>query len=296
MIRLVSYSSALICLAILLHACDIIEAPYLDNPKSNLAADEQCLEDAQQTDPFAPGSPAIVKKVFFEEMTGHQCGNCPEATEKLHELKTGKYAGRLVAMAIHAGPLANVKSSGKYATEFRTAAGNELYSGLNVFDAVPFGLIDRIEKGLGASTWETKVEQRMNEAPGAGIRVFNCFDPDSNKLTTVIDVKYLVDATENERITVYLIEDNIKDWQKDYRLSDSDIPDYTHHDVFRAALTNVWGEPLSTTAVTNGERFTKSYSFKLRDDYVAANCRIIAFVYNADTDEVRQVEEAPIVQ
>ena len=281
----------------LFSACDIIEAPYLDNPQGQKTADELCLEAAQQADPFGPASPPIIKKVLFEEMTGHQCGNCPEATEKLAELKAGNLGDRIIAVGIHAGPLAQVKSSGKYATDFRTGPGDELYSALNVFDAVPLGLIDRTTLGLGASTWESKIQARLQEDPTAGISIFNCFDEEDLILNTVIDIKYLADATDQEHLAVYLVEDHILDWQKDYRLSDPDIESYSHEHVFRAAINGVWGAPVKQAGeqVKKDERFTFSYSFTLSQDFVPANCKVVAFVYRADSDNVGQAETASLL-
>lgn len=274
-------------------SCDIIEAPYLDNPVAQLPADEQCVLLSEQAEPFTG---TIVKKVMVEEMTGHQCGNCPEVGELIHSLKANDFAGRMIVMSIHAGALSNPKSTGeKFNTDFRTAEGTELYNALNPFDVVPLGLVDRKDRVVGAGPYRTRIQQALDRAPEAGIRVFNCFQPDSARLTTVIDLKYLVGATANDHLAVYLIEDKIVDWQKDYRLADSDIPQYTHHDVLRGAINGVWGEPVSDQAIAADERFTKAYSFTLRPGWKPENCKVVAFIYDRTTNVVRQVEEAPVV-
>ncbi len=274
-------------------SCDIIEAPYLDNPIAQIPADEQCVLLSEQTEPFTG---TIVRKVMVEEMTGHQCGNCPEVGELIHSLKVNDFAGRMIVMSIHAGALSNPKSTGeKFNTDFRTQEGTELYNALNPFDVVPLGLVDRKDKIVGGGAYRTKIQQALDQAPEAGIRVFNCYQPDSARLTTVIDLKYLVGATANDHLAVYLIEDNIVDWQKDYRLADSDIQQYTHHDVLRGAINGVWGEPVSDQAIAADERFTKAYTFTLRAGWLPENCKVVAFLYDRTTNVVRQVEEAPVV-
>ncbi|MDP5169914.1 MAG: Omp28-related outer membrane protein [Bacteroidia bacterium] len=278
---------------LLLAGCDIIEAPYLDNPISALPADEQCVELAMQTEPFQQ---PIVRKVLVEEMTGHQCGNCPEIGEIIHSLKGGIFANKMVVMSIHAGALSNPKSTGdKYNTDFRTDPGRDLYNALNPFDVVPLGMVDRRDKIIGAGAYQSRIQQALDLAPEAGIRVFNCYNPDSLRLTTVIDVKYLVEGGENDQLAVYLIEDNIKDWQKDYRYADPDLQGYTHHDMLRAAINGTWGEPISTGPISPDSRFTKSYSFTLKAGWAPENCKVVAFLFDNDSKEVRQVEEAPVV-
>ncbi|MEL6674116.1 MAG: Omp28-related outer membrane protein [Bacteroidota bacterium] len=285
--------SNLILLAFFFASCDIIEPPFVETI-NQIPADEQCLEDAKATDPFGPSSPAITRKVLFEEMTGHKCGNCPAASETAVSLTEGKYAGQMILVGVHAGPLSLPDGSGKYETDYRTSAGNELYSELNAFDAVPFGAIDRASFGLGASTWDTKISQRLQVPPKVGLRIFNCYDADSAAVTTVIDVKFLEAGTNQEYLAVYLVEDEVIDYQKDYRLADSDIPDYHHHNVLREAINGTWGVPLTTETVNKDDRFTVSYSFKLSDDYDPAHCRVVAFVHQFDTYEIHNAEIAEI--
>lgn len=284
--------SLIASLLFLMSGCDIIEAPYLENPVSQLPADEQCIALAEATEPFQD---PIVRKLFIEEMTGHKCGNCPEVGELIHQLKTSTFMDQLVVTTIHAGALSTPSSASKYTTDFRTTEGNELYQSLNPFDVVPLGMVNRKDKITGAGAYQSKIEQALAEAPEAGIRVFNCFDADSLKLTSVIDIKYLVEGGDNEHLAVYLIEDKVIDWQKDYRLNDPDIPQYTHHDVLRDAINGVWGVPVSDEAITADSRHTKTYTFTLNENWNSVNCKVVAFVFDNESKEIRQVEEAPVV-
>ncbi|GAB4426085.1 MAG: hypothetical protein OHK0039_43980 [Bacteroidia bacterium] len=290
----------LLAVALWFAGCDIIEAPYLDPEYlAQLPADEQCLIESKKTDPFGPGSPAIVKNVLLEEMTGHKCGNCPRASEVAYDLTRNVYPGRLFLVSVHAGPLAAfTPTASKYFTNFKTPAGDELFADLNNTNAVPFGMIDRVTTGNDQRAWQSQVEARLQEAPRAGIRIFNCYNPDSALLSTVVDVKYLADATATERLCVLLTEDGIVDWQTDYSAPNGspDIPDYVHHDVYRAAINGTWGEPLSDVQVNRDQRFTRSYSYRLPSHLDPNKCRVVAFVYRFDTQEIHQVEVLPVVQ
>lgn len=277
-------------------ACDIIESPYLDEVTS-LSADEQCLADAGQTEAFGAGT-TIEKKVLLEEMTGHKCGNCPEASAKVHQLIEAK-EGKVILVTIHAGSLSTYTAgASQYGTNFTTPAGIEIYSAMNNTSAVPFGMVDRVNMNNNFNSWPTYVDQRLQEAPEAGLRIFNCYDPDSLKLTTVVDIKYLTTAPADDHLSVFLIEDGIVDWQKDYKATGSspDIPDYVHHNVLRAAINGTWGQPVSTSAISKDARFTLSYSYKLNPEFDPSRCSIVAFIHNRTTQEVRQVEMLPLVQ
>ncbi|MEM7373290.1 MAG: Omp28-related outer membrane protein [Bacteroidota bacterium] len=274
--------------------CDIIEAPYLDPEYlAQLPADEKCELDAAKISPFPAGQP-ITKKVLLEEMTGHKCGNCPVASETAYDLSHSAFADQVVLVVIHAGSLSDFSpSSSKFYTDFTTTAGTEIYTGLNPSGVVPFGMIDRSVKNSNHGSWPTEVGKRLQESPTAGLRIFNCLDEDSLQLGTVIDVKYLQPMNENQRLCVWLIETEVVDWQRDYRAPGGkvDLAEYTHHNVFRASLNGSWGEALSESAIESNQRFTKSYSLKINPDFNLDNLKIVAFVYDFDTQEIGQVEQ-----
>ena len=296
-LSLISLIASFVLTLGLFPACDIIEAPYVEKSAGVLPLDSLCEIEAAGIDPFGAGSPATVRKLLLEEMTGHQCGNCPEATAIVHKLRNVDHPGRIVTIAIHAGPLAAVKSTGsRYTTEFRTPEGTRLYSEFNLFDAVPFTLFNRNTYALGTSQVENRANQQLQLPVEAGIRIFNCYDEESRELTTIIDVKYLVDATAQEFLAVYLTEDNIVDWQTDYKRSENDIPDYIHHDVFRGSINGIWGESLGSSGqVKSGNRFTKAYTIPIDAAFDVNQCKVVAFVHDFDTRIVRQVEEAKVM-
>jgi hypothetical protein len=279
--------------------CDIIPAPYLEQTENQLPADSACLVAAQATDPFGAGQPAIVKKVLMEEYTGHQCGNCPSASKVAHRIVDKDYPGRVYLLSIHSGPLAQFNpTASKYFTNFTTPEGNTLYEEINkaFYDAVPAGFFDRQQRGLGAGTWPAKVASQLALTPEAGIRVHTCYEPTDRTYTAVIDLKYLKAGIENDFLSVYLVEDSIVDWQKDYdpTLPSEDLPAYTHRDVFRGSLNGVWGERLTTAPTTDGQRFTKVISTTLPEGFNADQTYVLAFIYDQATGFVRQVERAKI--
>lgn len=285
-------------------ACDQIEAPYFDpEALAQLPVDEKCLLEAQQLAPFDPAPGSVPKRVLLEEMTGHKCGNCPRASEMAYDLTRVQYPDRVYLVSIHAGPLANfTPTASKYFTNFTTEEGNTYFTTLNRANAVPYGLVDRIDQGTSHNAWPGFVAARLATEPMAALRVFTCFDPDSGRLGAVIDVKYFAAAPATERLAVYLVEDGIVDWQTDYSAPNGspDIPDYVHHDVLRGALNGTWGQPLRADTrgealpVTAGARFTHSYGYQLPAHVDPAKAKVVAFTYDFATQEVRQVAVMPV--
>lgn len=277
---------------LLLVSCEVIEAPYFEESYLNsLPADERCLLDAAEKRANITDV-ALKKKVLLEEMTGHQCGNCPSASKEAHRLKE-LFGDDLIFIGIHAGPLANIRpGQPKYATDFRTEAGDEFYGTLNDRNAVPLGLVDRSLIGTSANEWETFVRQRLESPVLAHLQLYTCFNSDSNELGIVVDVNAIKVLDANTRLSVLLIEDEVMDWQKDYSVPSGvspDIEDYPHSDVLRTAINGTWGELLADSETTEGSLIIKSYALKLNPDWKAENCKIVAYVHNFDSKEVYQV-------
>ncbi len=273
-------------------ACEKIEAPYYEESYlDSLPADEKCLIEANQVREAGQVS-QVSKKVLLEEMTGHQCGNCPSASLKASELQD-RYGEDLIFMAIHAGPLANVKSgSDKFTTDFRTSTGNEWYTSLNDRNAVPFGMVDRSRVGTNPSEWEGFIDERLEEEPQVGIDIYPCMEADSSELGVVVYIRALKDLEGEKRLSLVLVEAEIVDWQKDYRVRSGspDIPDYVHKNVLRRSINGSWGDRLRDGSISASENVTFSYGVDLAADWKLSQLKLIAFVHDFSTRKVLQAE------
>lgn len=280
-------------------SCDVIESPYLEEDFVEQGNnDDPCIVASQADDAFPEGQ-TIEKMVLLEEMTGHLCGNCPRATEVAYSLYSQQFAGRVVFIGIHAGPLAGfTPGASKYSADYTTPEGSELYQEFNSVGAVPFGMIDRAETGYDARRWSDFVTERLAEAPTAGIRIFNCYNEDNTGFSTVVDVKMLAANATAPRLSVVLVEDDIVSWQKDYDSPNGspDIPDYSHHYVLRGAINGTFGQPVSEEAVAVDDVFTLKYDHELTDDLNPSNCYVVAFVYDEATNAVGQVAIQSLVE
>lgn len=66
---------------------------------------------------------------------------------------------------------------------------------------------------------------------------------------------------------------------------------YEHNNVFRVALNNTFGQEVSPGGGMNGDAFETEFDLSIDAAYVAKNCKLVAFVYRSDDQEVLQAEE-----
>ena len=83
-----------------------------------------------------------------------------------------------------------------------------------------------------------------------------------------------------------LTEDYIINWQKNDTINDEN---YEHNHVLRDIITPAFGDSIGTFSANEIKSYT--FSYQLNSDWVRSNCNIVAYVLNATTQEIIQVEE-----
>ncbi len=237
----------------------------------------------------------VVQKFLLEDFTGYMCGNCPAAHEVAKQIET-TFQGRVIVMAVHAGGYAEPYS--KYPYDFRTPVGNTLDDFFKCSrSGLPNGLINRMKINnsfiIRPNAWATVISDRLEQEPALEIKLNGNVSIADNKINAKIDLRYLKESSANDFICLYVLENNIIKFQKDYRKTPQDILDYEHNHVLRAAITPTWGEQLSDNSITIGSKFTKEYSFPIPNnaDWNLDNLELVAFVYSKDKEnEILQVE------
>jgi len=241
------------------------------------------------------------RKVLIEDYTGHKCGNCPRATRSIYSLKE-IYGENLIIVAVHAGFFAkpNPPQAPSFTYDFRNPTSTDLDNDFGIsLVGNPNGMVNRRTNSDGSkvfayTSWAdeaSKVLFDFSKVP-ASISINNSYDDASRVLETEIVSDINVDLNANYNLSVYLIEDNVEQWQKDYDMSPSDIPDYMHREVLRASLNNTYGDPINN--LTEGDSNTNTYSITLDPEFHAEECSIVAFIYDAATKEIIEVEQARV--
>ncbi len=235
--------------------------------------------------------------VMVEEFTGVQCVNCPLGHEKTAEI-VEENPGRVVAMAIHAGDLAGFLT-GYSEQEFVVEDSEELYTFLGII-AVPCAIIDRhvFENeseifSYNRSIWKTYVEERLTEPTKANLKIEANYNEAKDSLGVLVTVHYTEDVTEDNYISVGVIENKIVDAQK---LPDDSVDDdYVHEHVLRDMLSPSNGKILIGLDQPKPAGTTIEKAFGLSpvpDNWVLENSYIYAKVHGrGESSDVLQAAE-----
>lgn len=239
-----------------------------------------------------------VKKVLLEDYTGHDCVNCPTAAVVAEDLKE-VYGEQLVVIAVHAGFFARPKPD--LPEDFRTEAGEawDQYFGISAAGN-PNGLVDRFEKAPGDyifnyGEWGTAIAVALEEDAEAKITIENSFSGD--KLNSTVTSEFLSALNGTYNIFFCITQDSLIGPQKNNDANVGETPvivDYVFMHVLR--YTNaVWGDNL-TDNVEVGKEYESTFSVDFEADWIPKNCHVVAFICNAETKTIIQVEEAKVVE
>lgn len=247
----------------------------------------------------------VIKKVLLEDYTGFKCNNCPKAQRELKILLNTVYKDQLVAMAVHVGYFSKPKDGTDFWYDFRTDAGNELDAFYKASQAgLPKGIVNRKQfedaYAQDYSKWSALVAAELEEEADLKLTLEASYDDVNKKITCDAELEYVNDQNENNQIAFYLIESGIIQPQID---GTETILEYEHNHVLRDAINGTWGEVVSESAISKGEKFNKNVAYIISadndeetDEYYwnPANLAIIAVVYDGTTKEVLQCEEVHV--
>lgn len=272
-----------IAIVFVINSCDKVDGPFIEKV-------DYCNGD---------------KKVLLEDYTGHECVNCPGAALLAHDLQES-FCDRVVIISVHAGFFARPSTSNPlFADDFRTEAGEawDTFFG-NGTQGNPNGLVDRIQMNssyvIFPETWGTAIAPLLQQPAEAKMSIETTFDNTSKKLTAKITTEFIEGISGNINLLVCLTQDSIIAPQKNNNPEAGEVPideNYVHMHMLRKAINGVWGESLGNGgAVSNGDVFTKEYTLDFVDEWIPKNCHVVAFIYQEDTKEVIQVEEAAVLE
>lgn len=296
LLKTLFYIFLILAVPVVFSACDDMDEPYL-------------VQTAPPVDPDPDdpdnGNDTIVRKYLLEKFTGHRCVGCPAGDETAKILKDF-YDDRLVVVSIHAG-FFSMPLGEPYTMDFRTPEGNELNSHFGI-SSNPNGLISRREyEGsliLPPASWGSAIVD-MEDIPAEFSLSLEVEEksPGSYSLTAFINA--LKPMTENFRLVVLLTESGIVSPQSisgNPNYPEGVIMDYTHNNVLRKGITNIWGAELNKGALAPSILLEKDYDFSLEPDWVAENCHIVAFIMREEGNEngypleIMQVESIPLAE
>lgn len=258
-------------------------------------------------DPVTPGAiggggndSIVLRRILLEEFTGHRCNNCPAAHTVAQQLDA-IYDEELVVVGIHAtstfaAPLDPPAPDGRYSTDFRTPAGDTYTSTFGV-SFLPTGMVSRKSYNssitVAQGSWSSAISDLIGQ-PALFDLSFDELQHDgaANTVDATITVVTQVAIEADHKLTIYLLEDNVVDWQLNAAASPPDIENYLHRHVLRTTLNGTWGQDAVFAGTAAGDTLTFTVANAALDPaWDPANCSLVAYLYNTATNEVMQAVE-----
>jgi len=228
------------------------------------------------------------RTVLLEDFTGIHCGYCPEGHVIAASLEA-LHGPRLTVVGVHAGAFA-VPGVGE--PDFQTTDGTAIDAHFTI-GGYPAGVISRHvfngEDDLGRGAWEGAVAEMLALPSPVNLGMQSSFDAGTRDLTVNVELLYTQDSPlGDDHISVLLKENHINGPQTDYGPSGNHT-NYDHVHVLRTYITSTWGDVVTTT--TAGTTVNRTYTFNVPLGWDIANCEVVAFVseYQSDVYQVREV-------
>jgi len=247
-----------------------------------------------------PPNPAtVIKKVLMEEFTGVRCVNCPQAKLEIDNLQSANLFGKnFIAVSYHAGFFSRPYNESK--NDYRTEQGDVIIEFLDQPIGFPSGVINRkLFSGEGDlqieafATWGGFVGQELDEVAIMSLDLETTYNASNRILNVSVGITPTQNISDGLNLSILITEDDIVDVQL---TPDGIVDDYAQTHVFRTMITNTLGDPITDALVAN-QSTSDIYSFTLPNEWVAENCKVVAFVHHATAGkEVLQVEEVAIIK
>ncbi len=239
--------------------------------------------------------PTSDRNILLEEFTGQECQNCPEGAAEAKRLQES-YNHKVIVVGIHAG----IFSSGsKFRTEAGNAYWNKFYSDGDSrgYPAATINRSGKVSTGF-QQEWSSMVSNAFQMPTYISLSMKTDYNAVDSILSVTSILRKSTAQMENEtKLLLLLTEGKIIDYQKSGKVY---IEDYEHNHVLRGAIgdkdevPNYWGEEVEISSLEDTEIVSKPY--KLDKSWKPENMNVVGLVYDANTNEVLQVEEASVIE
>jgi hypothetical protein len=218
------------------------------------------------------------RNAVLEELTGVNCGNCPDGHVRANNLKNA-YPNRVTLINIHAGSFANGNPDLKSAfgaaintliapTGYPSGSMNRMvwagaYNEPPFFPQNPPNNLAIRRPGwydasyVGQTAGEDVILNGGTSVVNIGAT--STYNSSSNSLDITVELYYTADETEDNKLNVAILQNGVVGYQAGGGAS------YTHNHILRDMLTGQWGEAITTTS--QGSLITKTYNYPLPADY-----------------------------
>lgn len=248
-------------------------------------------DDIAEDNRFRPAEPTeVARVVLVQEFTGMSCVNCPYGAALMHQLMND-YPGNIVTVGIHpegtpyTAPLNNLDLTCPDATEYYN-----YYRPTGFPAAIVDGDASKLEYTV--AKWQTLIENAMEISSPAEIELETDYNPETRQLSASFKTTFTDIYSSGASVLMWVIENDIHGMQ----LSQTEgvILDYAHEHVLRGSMNGVWGTKIGDSFQVNDIK-EGSATITLKDNWVAENCQVVAFVFQSGSKKVIQTTIADVV-
>ena len=217
--------------------------------------------------------------IVIEEFTGHKCIFCPQGTEEILRLDS-IHGESLIPVSIHAGGFATPED-GKYSADYRVPPHGDAYLREFGVDGYPTALISR----LGAEVqkkdnWGILVDSLIDDVPFVELRLQNFYSEASNIVRVDLNAIFKVTPQRNYSLQLFMLEDHIVNWQKDFRVSGGDIQSYDHRHMLRKVVNGTYGTALE--GVQENVEIKYQFILPLESGWKPQDVESVAYIFDND--------------
>lgn len=256
-------------------------------------------EEKPLLDTFYIGSvpAASVKKVLLFDVTGVRCNNCPKAA-KLAKKLDSIYAGRMELVALYPKILNPLTMPWSGFDTLVTDEATQIVAALGSIPNLPVGAVDQFTynggRVLQTSDWAAAVNAQLGKTSPFNLSVKSTWKSADGKSRVEIKAVANTAIASNYKWVVAITENGVKSKQSDQDAPGGMVDDYEHEHALRGVVGSTLGSDINSTAVSAGYVREKHFYLVPKAKWVAANCDVVVWIYDANTKEVVQVEKVSL--
>jgi hypothetical protein len=296
--------------AVIHTSCDRVEIAYKDIPELDSTYYPGLWADYLLNEwPEFEQNTNTQRNVLIEKYTGHKCVPCTFAATTVYNIHLSN-PSRIYFASIHAGPggMTGFQEFNTQSSSFYTDHTNPIALAYGVFFQNGYGFTGNpgmmVNKGLFGGPQssmiipnnESELNSRVNTILSDNAlkynlqAVFNYF-PQTQGGYLHVEVEKLHSDNPDVDIVVYVIQDSLRDWQKEPLGVDN--PDYLHKKKHLGNIDNlVWGQRLN---FSEQNKVRMDYSFGKPVGIEPENIHFLIFISDTQTKEVYQVIKKKMV-
>lgn len=253
-------------------------------PDINLGRNQNSVSDTTYVE--SPAATPESKIVLIEEFTGVRCPNCPQGHDIIANIKSAN-PNKVVSVSLH--PINSLGAPYSFSVQdFRSPKAQSLFDYLGQIGLEPAAGIDRKIFGgeskilLDKNKWTNYVNQELTATTPVNIMLDKSYDSTNRELTIVVELHYTSAVTEQNKVTVMLLESDIVTAQLDGTEIDTF---YNHKDIMRDVISDTQGDLLTAT-LEQGRVIRKVYKKVLDALWKPENMFVLAYVHEFQNSKV----------